>query len=149
MQYQRGRKCNFLECPSASEINMLSVRCCPAALESIRTNFRDVRSHPVEFKKMSVGPGRNSPNDHPGIIFWRTDIQGEGARGRGKGRYARAMSKGTVTNWAVSAPRTSRGSEPDGGTIGIEPAFAHVTINHCEVLKQVCSKRSLDNFLAE
>ena len=45
---------HFSECPSASELFFLHVRCCPAARDSIGTNFRDVRSHPVEFKKKSV-----------------------------------------------------------------------------------------------
>ena len=38
----------FLECQSASETILPSVRCCLAAPELIRTHFRDVRSHPVE-----------------------------------------------------------------------------------------------------
>ena len=57
-----GENSNFLECPSASEIIMPSVRCCLAAPKLIRTNFLDVRSHPVELNRCPSDPGRNSPN---------------------------------------------------------------------------------------
>ena len=52
----------FLNVRQPPKLVMPSVRCCPAAPELIGTNFRDVRSHPVEEKKVRRTPAELAPN---------------------------------------------------------------------------------------
>ena len=60
----------------------------------------------------------------------------------------KTVSKGTGTYWAVSAPRTSRGREPDGGVIGVDPALAYATIRVKCLNKYVASVFSTTSSLS-